>query len=278
MMTWAKEIKETAILKWNGVYDFEAKIGLKIESGSYILKTAESSEEIIESLKLRHKIFFQEREVATNGLGLDVDRYDSHFDHLIIIHKASMKIIGTYRLSLYDPALSYSRTEFDLTPIEELPGPHLELGRACVDSAHRSGTVISLLWRGIIDYMNISGAHTLFGCSSISTDSAEKMALLYKYFQDRGALSDINLASVTKNFVMPEFNPALKLLNGALTTEQILEAESLIPSLLKSYVKMGARIVSEPAFDKKFNCVDVLTLLKKPDMVNSLARRYQVVQ
>ncbi len=278
MITWAKEMKETAILKWNVVYNFEAKIGLRIESGSYILKTAETSEEIIESCKLRHKIFFQDQEATTNRFGLDVDRYDTHFDHLIIIHKASKRIIGTYRLSLYDPTLSYSRTEFDLSPIEALPGPHLELGRACVDSAHRTGTVISLLWRGIIDYMNISGAHTLFGCSSISTDSAEKMAMVYKYFQDRGALSEMSLATATKNFIMPDFLPTLKMFEGALSTEKILEAETLIPSLLKSYIKMGAKIVSEPAYDKKFNCVDVLTLLKKEDMVNSLARRYQVVQ
>jgi putative hemolysin len=48
--------------------------------------------------------------------------------------------------------------------------------------------------------------------------------------------------------------------------------------LLKSYLKFGAKIASVPAFDKDFDCVDVLTVLKKDEMTNSLARRFQVVQ
>lgn len=276
MITWAKEVKQTAKLKWNGVYNFETKISLKVESGSYIIKTAETYEEIIECCRLRHKIFFQEK---SNFLteGIDVDKFDSHFDHLIIIHKATSKIIGTYRLAIFDPNKSYSATEFDLSIIEKMPGIHLELGRACVDIKHRTGTVISLLWKGIIEYMNISGASTLFGCSSLQIESDLEAAMVYLYFNKSD--SDLSgLTSAKKAFKMPQFHSAIKAMSLRWNDVMKDEIEKKIPTLLKSYVKMGAQIISEPAFDKKFNCVDVLTILKKEDMISSLARRYQVVQ
>lgn len=279
MMAWAKEVKENSVLRWNGVYKFQPKINLNIESGSYILKTADTYEELIESCRLRHEVFFRESRDIENS-GIDVDRFDTHFDHLIIIHKGSNKIIGTYRLSCsIFSNLSYTQQEFNLTEIYKLEGPHIELGRACIQKDHRkNSSVISLLWRGITEYMNISGAKVLFGCSSIKIKNPKDAALVYKFLLDQGSVVASHFAVPTKKFKISDFDLFFSYLRNGLTQIQTEEADRLVPPLLKAYLKFGAKVAGEPAFDKEFDCVDFLTVMKKNEMINLLARRFHVVQ
>jgi putative hemolysin len=162
--------------------------------------------------------------------------------------------------------------------IFSLPGPHLELGRACIHKDHRKGIVLSLLWRGITDYMHLSGANVLFGCSSLKIRCASKAALVYKYLFSIGALSENLYSSPKESFQMKDFDIWYASFENGLNDVQKAEAELLLPPLLKSYIKFGAKIGSEPAYDKDFDCVDLLTVLKKEDMTNSLARRFQLIQ
>ena len=79
-------------LRWNNVHKFKAKINFNFEVGPYVVKTAESPAELIESFKLRDEVFNQEfRGIETAGL--DIDKFDYFFDHLIIVHKDLKKII-----------------------------------------------------------------------------------------------------------------------------------------------------------------------------------------
>lgn len=278
MKAWAREIKQNALMRWSGVYKFQPKLNIFISSGSYILKTAESHEELIASFKLRYEVFYQEFQKIENE-GVDFDKFDTLFDHLIIIRKDTNKVIGTYRINCSSfSSSSYTELEFDLDQIFNLPGPHLELGRACIHKDHRKGTVLSLLWRGITDYMSLSGANVLFGCSSLKINSSSQAALVYRYFFESGALLDNILSSPTRNFKMPDFDIWYSSYQGNLTEAQKEDAEKMIPPLLKSYIKFGAKIASEPAFDKDFNCVDFLTVLKKDEMINLLAKRFQLIQ
>jgi putative hemolysin len=278
MKAWAREIKQNALMRWSGLYKFQPKLSLFISAGPYILKTAESHEELIASFKLRHEVFYQEFQKVENE-GIDFDKFDTLFDHLIIVHKSTNKVIGTYRINCSSfSSSSYTELEFNLDNIFNLPGPHLELGRACIHTDHRRGTVLSLLWRGITEYMNLSGANVLFGCSSTKINSSIQAALVYRYFFERGALFENVLSSPTKNFKMHDFDILYASYQDKLSEAQNEEAEKIIPPLLKSYIRFGAKIASQPAFDKDFNCVDFLTVLKKDDMINSLANRFQLIQ
>ncbi len=279
MMALAKEVRENNLLKSNGIFSFQPKVNLKLEISSYVLKTADTAEELIESCKLRHEVFYREFQ-QIDQTGLDVDQYDSHFDHLVIIHKATNKIVGTYRLSCSEfSKVSYTESEFDLTEIWKLNGPHLELGRACIQKDHRRGAaVISLLWRGIIEYMNLSGANILFGCSSIKINNVMDAAIVQKYLSGQGYLMQQNLATPVGQFKMNDFNEVYNELGDVLSPLNQAEAEKLIPSLLKAYLKFGAKIAGEPALDKDFDCVDFLTVMKKDEILESLGRRFQLVQ
>ncbi|MBC7428598.1 MAG: GNAT family N-acetyltransferase [Bacteriovorax sp.] len=279
MMALAKEIQENNLLRSNGIFNFRPKINLRIEISSYILKTADTAEELIASCKLRHEVFYQEFQ-QIEQTGVDVDKYDSHFDHLIIVHKASNKIIGTYRLSCSEfSRISYTETEFDLTEVFKLNGPHLELGRACIQKDHRRGaTVISLLWRGIVEYMNLSGANILFGCSSIKINNVKDAVIVYKYLAAQGSVMTSNLACAVGDFKMNNFTEVYNSLPEVLDPVNYAIAEKLVPSLLRAYLKFGAKIAGEPAFDKDFDCVDFLTVMKKNEILESLGRRFQLVQ
>jgi putative hemolysin len=271
--------RENSFLNSSEIFNFKPKVSIFIETGTYLLKTADRYDELLSSFKLRHEVFFKEFQGQENE-GIDIDKFDTHFDHLVIIEKSSNNVVGTYRLSSSGFShLSYTEQEFDLGEIYKIKGPHLELGRACIHKDFRKGIIISLLWRGIIEYMNLSGANVLFGCSSIKVNNPKDTAIVYKYLLEQGHVDVENFTTPTLNYQMPYFDIWLSFYsNNKLTELQSREAESLIPALVKSYLKLGAKIASIPAFDKEFGCIDVLTVLKKTDIANSVARRFQMVQ
>lgn len=279
MMALVDQLKQSTQLRWNRVHKFKAKINLHIEVGSYVIKTAETPQELIESFRLRHEVFNQEFR-GMDGVGLDFDKFDYHFDHLVIVHKDLKQIIGTYRVncSKFSKA-SYTATEFELQQLfAENEGPFLELGRACIHKDYRKGSIISLLWRGIAEYMKLSGASILFGCSSLKITTAREAALVHKYLVDQGLVTDKYACLPTKKFTMPDFSNWYAYFQKGLSEKQVEEAEELMPSLLKSYLKLGAQVACEPAFDEEFNCIDLLTILRKEDLAQSLANRLQIAR
>jgi len=278
MMALVEQIKNTTQLRWNRVYKFKTKIHLNIQVGPYLIKTAETPAELIESFRLRHEVFNQEfREIE--GPGLDFDKFDYHFDHLIIVHRESNKIIGTYRLNCSTFSKeSYTALEFDLAFLNQEKGPFLELGRACIHKGFRKGSVISLLWRGIAEYMNLCGANILFGCSSLKINNPRESALIYNYLMNQNLVSHTYKSRPTKRFSMPNFDPWYSYFRHELNDAHIQEAEELIPPLLNSYLKLGARVASEPAFDEDFDCIDLLTILRREELAGNLAERFKVVR
>ncbi len=278
MLAWAKDFTENTKLRLNKVHKFQTKQNIFIETSSYILKTAENNLELRAAFKLRHEVFFQEFQGISSS-GLDYDRFDAHFDHLIIISKETKQLIGTYRLSVITrPENSYTALEFDLQKLFLLNGPFIELGRACIHKDFRRGAIISLLWRGIAEYMNITGANILYGCSSVKVTDPRKAALILKSFIDAGQASYLPFIMPTKKFLMTDFELWHGFYAKGLNEEQKNEAETLIPSLLSSYLKMGTKVAAEPAFDKEFQCIDFLTIIKKSDLALTLARRFQIAR
>lgn len=276
MIGLVEQIKHTTQLRWNKVYQFKAKINFQLEMGPYLIKTADSTEELIECFQLRHEVFNKEFRGLTRQ-GMDFDRYDYFFDHLTIIHKPTQKIIGTYRLNCSKFSTeSYTALEFELSALRFQIGHYLELGRACIQKEFRKGSVISLLWRGIAEYMNLSEASILFGCSSLKINTARDAALVYKRLLDQNLITHNYLCKPTKDFTMHNFDKWHAEFSKGLSEEQQQEAESLIPSLLKSYIKLGAKVACEPAFDKDFDCIDMLTVLRKEDLSDFLTQKFQV--
>lgn len=270
--------RDSTHLRFRRIHRFRAKIGLYIEFGPYVMKTAETQGELLESFRLRHEVFNQEFRGQKAG-GLDIDGYDKDFDHLIIVDRESSTIVGTYRVNCSaDLTSSYTATEFDLSEVCRGPGPFLELGRACIRKNFRKGAVISLLWRGIAEYMNLADAKVLLGCSSLKITDPLEAALVYRNLVAQGTVLPASLSGPTKKYRMKGFDAALATLPTVLSPAEQERADELTPSLLKSYLKFGAKVAAPPAFDGDFNCIDLLTILRKEDLPESVVKRFQVAR
>ena len=270
------QIKTKYKIRSSGIHRFGRKIVMNFEVGPYLVKTAETTQELLECFKLRDLVFNKEFRGLENTT-YDFDQFDSQCDHIIIIHKTSGKIVGTYRLnsSLYSKSF-YTEQEFKISDLKHFSGPILELGRACIQKEHRKGSVIALLWKGIAEYMNISKAQTLFGCSSVKVTECRDAALIYHYLMINGHV-DLNIkATPQAEYEMPKFAVWLEYFQKNFTQELSDEAKNLIPSLLNAYLKIGAKIIAEPALDEDFNCIDFLTLLKREQLSKSAEKKYGV--
>lgn len=264
-------------LRQYNIHKFKAKVELYNEVGPFILKTATTQTELIQAFALRYQVFHHEMIGKTNPYGLDIDDYDFFCDHLIIIEKKSSKLVGTYRLnSTVHSSDFYSDQEFDLSKILALPGHKIELGRACIHKDYRRGSVIALLWRGIAEYMSSVNADILFGCASIKTYSARQAALLYKSFEEEGRIHPDFFAPPRFSYTMPGLGIWIQNYRQALSPEEKKEAQELLPPLCRAYLKIGAYLGGEPAFDKEFNCIDFLTILRREDLNQSVCRKYKL--
>ena len=238
---------------------------IQIENSRYLLKTVDQVSEFHEVLELRAKIFSEEYGVDLNSTSLDIDLYDFQCDHLIIIDKLSNTIVGTYRLlcSRFTQKF-YSESEFEIHEFLEAPGTKLELGRACISKNHRKGAVLSLLWRGIVRYAILSGSDYLFGCSSVKTESPSAALNIMQMLQEENALSAEWKVRPKNQYRIPNlfaFDPS--------------QVEIEIPSLFRSYLSAGAKVLGEPAHDPEFHCLDFFTVLRLTEITTQYEKRYQ---
>mgnify|MGYP001323178162 CR=1 FL=1 len=262
-------------LRSNKIHKFKPKVQIQSDKGPFVLKTVSTSQELIEALRLRYQVFHREMLGKTRETGLDVDPYDFICDHLAIIEKKSGRMVGTYRLNCSRFSNQfYSSQEFHLRRVLETDGIKLELGRACIHPNFRRGLVIALLWRGIAEYMAATDSNLLFGCASIKTESVRQAALLYNHFQNEGRIQNHLACPPTQKFTMPNLGLWIEKLSRPFNAEEIREVDELIPPLCRAYLKAGAFLGGEPAFDADFKCVDFLTILPRENLNKALWKKY----
>jgi putative hemolysin len=230
------------------------------------LSLASTPEEVREVQRLRYKIFIEAMGLhnLAHEEGLDKDDFDSYCDHLIVRDSRTLKVVGTYRLigprAMRELGRCYSESEFDLGRIAHLRGRMVEAGRACIHPDYRSGGVIMMLWAGLAAYMRREQCDYLIGCASISlADGGKNAAAIYH------ALAQTNLAPSEYRVV-----PRLAFPTGCPEPGQQFQ----LPPLLKGYIRSGAWICGEPAWDPDFHCADLFLLMPLANLDDRYARRY----
>ena len=253
---------------------FKPKIVVFYENEHFIIKSVENAHELEQALNLRYEVFYREVLNKRARLQIDVDGFDFICDHLIIIDKKTENVIGTYRFisSTYSDRF-YSETEFDIDNIKIAKGNKLELGRACVHRDFRSGAVINLLWRGVSEYMKKVESKYLFGCSSIHTTNVFDIGLVYKYFKTLNYAPDELRVYPNDEYRLKRFDMYLDTIGDINGQED--KIKNLIPTLLKSYIRMGSKVCGEPALDCKFRCADFFTILDLEQLNLSFVKKYK---
>ena len=241
---------------------FAPKTRIHFQVGNFTVKTADRLAELQSAMKLRYSVFRSEFGIPETADQCDMDRYDLHSDHLLILDNLTNLTIGTYRLSASNFANQYySETEFDLTEVLKLPGNKLEVGRACVHPNYRNGAIINLLWRGLITYAKLHDVRYLFGCSSIRTIEPRLAAILLRGLEDRGFATQLHQVNPKPNYLIPNFDWHYQTTQyRALHLDRDMW-DFWVPPLLKSYFKAGARVLGQPVLDLNFYCIDFFTLL-----------------
>lgn len=212
---------------------------------------AQSATEILSAQRLRYRVFADEMgaKLPSKIAGIDHDMYDPYCDHLVVRNDDTGEVVGTYRIMSPENSQKigyYSENEFDLTRLQHLR-PHLvEIGRSCVHPDFRNGATITLLWAGLAKYMLENGYQYLMGCASVSMrDGGHIAASLYRQLSDH--------MSPVEYRVFPRCALPLSSLRQDVVAE--------LPPLIKGYLRAGAWICGDPAWDPDFNTADLPILL-----------------
>jgi putative hemolysin len=219
--------------------------------------------EIRAAQRLRWRIFGEEMgaRLHSDEPGLDQDAFDPHCSHLVV--RDEDEIVGTYRILGPEAARRigayYSETEFDLARLAPIRPVLAELGRSCIDPRYRTGGVITLLWSGITRYVLARGYEYLAGCASMSMADGGGAARRF-----HAGLPAANVAPA-EYCVFPR---------TALPPWRGESAAMAIPPLLKGYLRCGAYVCGEPAWDPEFNTADFFILLPMRRMTARYARHF----
>ena len=225
-------------------------------AGNFILGLADK-EELLQAQKLRYDELVLDYDSSKSKDGTDASEYDDFCDHLIVKDLNNNKVVGTYRL-MSSEHLIYkdkfiSESEFDISKLKSCGQKILELGRAVVNKDYRQGTVLKLLWRGIMKYAKLHNIRYLFGMSSFHgvDENNYKNAfskLYYNYLCD-------------ESIMCPAKSPCAKL--NQLEKDEYSEKEAKLemPSLIKGYLAMGCKVGKDVFLDYDFNSADVMIIL-----------------
>lgn len=233
---------------------------------SLTIDFAHNAAEVREAQRLRYRVFGEEMGARLECVepGVDADRFDEHCAHLLVRDDVTGDVVGTYRLITPDVAKRlggyYSESEFDISRLDHLRGRMLEVGRSCVHPDYRNGGTIAMLWGALVRFALANGYEYVMGCASISmADGGHVAASVYRTLREK------HLAPLEYR-VFPRCGLPMDHLDWNLSTE--------IPPLIKGYLRVGAQVCGEPAWDPDFNTADVFVLMSLSRMSERYLRRF----
>lgn len=233
-------------------------------AGGLVVGLARTADEVEEIQRLRYRVFTEDMGAVFPDAqdGIDQDRFDAWCEHIMVRELHTGRVVGTYRLLTPEKAREaggyYSESEFDLSGLGTVRDQMVEAGRSCTHPDFRNGAVIMLLWSGVAEVMRRGGYDYLLGCASVSlrddgVTAAEVWRAVSKHVDD-----------ATLPRVQPLHRYPLEKLNSTTLPARV-------PPLIKGYLKLGAKVCGEPAWDPDFNAADFPVLL---DM-NAMDERYR---
>lgn len=251
---------------------------INLQSLSLVL--AQSEEDLRAAERLRYRVFVEE----LGGDGADVDhverferdRFDPHFDHLVLIDKTRDRktldhVVGVYRLLRQDRLAQsgqfYSEDEYDLSVLKSSGRRLLELGRSCVHPDYRRGIALSMLWDGLADYVRRHRIEVMFGVASLRGTNInalkEPLAHLYHAHLAPPELRPHALKDVYQDMrLMP-----VDKINRVAAMRQV-------PSLIKAYLRVGGFVGDGAFVDHDFNTTDVCLVVDTARMTAATKARY----
>lgn len=213
------------------------------------------------------------------GKKRDMDRYDRHYQHIVLWDDDALEVVGAYRIAecaktvdehgtggLYMNELCFLHTNFKAYYL-----PHaIELGRSFVQPRYWGSNALDYLWHGIGAYLkHHPEIRYMYGPVTVSHTypKAAKNALAYfytHYFKQNSMLlqgrepyrlSDTEKELLGSTFAGDDYDKDFKTLRSYLKAQNVS-----VPTLFKQYSELcetGGFQVADFGVDRDFgNCVD----------------------
>lgn len=225
------------------------------------------------------------------GKRLDLDAYDTWYDHIVLWDPEALEVAGAYRVAPGEKLLAERGLEGFYTaslfryPCAMLPrlAQGMELGRSFVAPAYQGTRSLDYLWLGIGAYVRAHpGVRYLFGPVTVSAEmpiaAREQLVAYYqRYFgcrrSDVAALRPFRFLAAPPAFSDMDPETAFRVLKANLGA-----LGARVPTLYKQYTELcepgGARFLAfgvDPAFN---NAVDGLVELDLAQVRPRKRQRY----
>jgi len=226
-----------------------------------------------------------------SGKRLDLDRYDAHYDQLVLWDEERLEVAGAYRVGRCAPILSqrgvsglYTASLFDFSAelMAQLDGA-MELGRSFVQPKYWGSRSLDYLWIGIGAYLRAHpDIRRLFGPVSISAElSPRARALLVAYYQ-RFHGEARRLASSHRPFAVDAVGSLFDDLDAdaamRVLRDNLAALGARVPTLYKQYTELcepgGARFLAFGTDPDFASVVDGLILVDLDRVTAKKRARY----
>lgn len=253
---------------------------MKLDINRFEVRLSQSPEDVAAAQRLRYRVFVEEMGAKASAqeheTRQEIDAFDAYFEHLLLIDTHAdcdplNRVVGAYRLMRGSVARKglgfYGATEYDLSKIENSERETLELGRSCIAQAYRGGLGMHLLWDGLGAYVTKHDIGVMFGVASFHEADPEPLAQALSYLYH--------------NHLAPEHMRVKVLPDHGIDMDQIPASDvdtraalRQIPSLIKSYLRLGGYVGDGAFVDHDFNTVDVCLIMDTETMVEKYRTFY----
>lgn len=227
------------------------------------VRLARTPEDLMAAQRLRYEVFVEELggdgEMVDHQARLERDRFDSFFDHLLLVDEARQgAVVGVYRVLRDDQAAQvgqfYSEDEYDLTLLRASGRRLMELGRSCLARPYRGGRGMYHLWNAMAHYVDEHGIEILFGVASFHGTDIEALAQPLSLLHHRHlAPPDLRVRARADHYQRMDLVPEDRLDRRA--------AMVAVPALIKAYLRLGGHVGDGAYLDHAFNTTDVCLIL-----------------
>ena len=240
-------------------------------AGRYQVRFAENEEEVKAAQALRFRVFYDEKEGNPSAEMIeakrDLDQWDDAGFHIIVIDTRAEEqpaIVGTLRL-FFNECLKpgqnfYTEETFNLSKLHNFYGKSLELSRFCVDPNGRGGVILMLIWKYAMSFLQDNNIDVMFGCASFTGADIKQHQPILNYLYEH---------HLAPEFLRPEPKVTDYVDLNALYEESAKweDAQKSVPTLLRGYLKLGAKISDAAIIDPVFNTVYVAIYVETKNML-----------
>ena len=239
-----------------------------MSAGRYAVRLAQTVAEIQAAQKLRYEVLFKESGGHITREMLNTEREEDEWDeiayHVIVLDKKNAdQVVGTVRL-VSSHALSadqpfYTEHAFDLSGIRQHYDAIIELSRACVSPNGRGGAILMLIWKFTMQFIEKNNYQLMFGCASFSGTDHQKHSEILSYLYHK------HLASAQ---LMPKPKRDVNSIAIADFTKEPEKGKKrgAVPTMLRGYLKIGAKISDHAIIDPIFNTTFVAIYVDANEM------------